>query len=103
MGPGAAAASGFHCAVEVAEQVQFVTDLIALGVARKDYELLGRRDPECSAGIVSFRKPNLDSRALFHRLKDEGIVVAPRGGWVRASPHFYITPQEIDRMLDVLP
>jgi len=36
-------------------------------------------------------------------LKQRGIVAAPRQGWVRLSPHFYISPEEIDRVLDALP
>jgi hypothetical protein len=36
-------------------------------------------------------------------LRGQGIVAAPRQGWVRTSPHFYIAPHEIQRMLDVLP
>ncbi|MBK9167266.1 MAG: hypothetical protein IPM24_07350 [Bryobacterales bacterium] len=35
-------------------------------------------------------------------LKDTGIVAAPRQGWVRPSPHFYISPEEIDRTVAVL-
>jgi selenocysteine lyase/cysteine desulfurase len=37
------------------------------------------------------------------RLRGEGIIAAPRTEWVRMSPHFYIRPEEIDRMLDLLP
>ena len=59
--------------------------------------------PESASGIVSFRKRDLDSRVLFHRLKDEGIVVASRSGWVRASPHFYISPDDVERFLQALP
>jgi selenocysteine lyase/cysteine desulfurase len=29
--------------------------------------------------------------------------MAPRAGWVRASPHFYISPADIDRTLELLP
>jgi hypothetical protein len=32
-------------------------------------------------------------------LKDAGILAAPRQGWVRMAPHFYISPDEIDRAL----
>jgi hypothetical protein len=32
-----------------------------------------------------------------------GIAVAPRAGWVRASPHFYIPPSDIDHLIDELP
>ena len=30
------------------------------------------------------------------------IIAAPRQGWVRVSPHFYIAPEDIDRMLEEL-
>jgi cysteine desulfurase / selenocysteine lyase len=37
------------------------------------------------------------------RLWASGIAAAPRAGWVRTSPHFYIRPEEIDRMIELLP
>ena len=40
---------------------------------------------------------------LVHNLKKLGIVAAPRQGWVRLSPHFYISPEEIDRVIEALP
>jgi selenocysteine lyase/cysteine desulfurase len=52
---------------------------------------------------VSFRHPEIDSRVIVRGLKDEGFLAAPRQGWVRVSPHFYINPGEIDRLGDVLP
>jgi selenocysteine lyase/cysteine desulfurase len=33
------------------------------------------------------------------KLKEKGIIAAPRQGWVRLSPHFYISPAEIDQLL----
>lgn len=88
---------------QIAPQVQSLGDQIAEGVRRKGYEVLGNRTPENGAGIVSFRKSGVESRELFERLKGDGIVVAPRGGWVRTSPHFYISPEDVDRFLAVLP
>jgi selenocysteine lyase/cysteine desulfurase len=87
----------------IAPQVQALGDQIAAGVLAKGYEVLGTRTPATGAGIVSFRKEGLDSRHLVSRLKDEGIIAAPRQGWVRASPHFYISPGDIDRLIDALP
>jgi selenocysteine lyase/cysteine desulfurase len=83
--------------------VQALGDQIAAGVAAKGYRLLGRRSPANGAGIVSFRKDGVDSLALVRQLRQQGIVVAPRQGWVRASPHFYISPAEIDRAIHTLP
>ena len=78
-------------------------DRIAAGVQAKGYQLAIERTAETSAGIVSFRKPGVDAREIVHKLKEENIIAAPRGGWVRTSPHFYVSPEEIDRMLEVLP
>jgi len=88
---------------EIAPVVQNLGDRIAEGVQAKGYEVLGNRTPETGAGIVSFRKPGFDEREIVRRLRAAGITAAPRAGWVRTSPHFYISPAEIDRMLEVLP
>jgi selenocysteine lyase/cysteine desulfurase len=61
------------------------------------------RTPATAAGIVSFRKPGRDAAALVAHLRERGITAAPRAGWVRTSPHFYIAPAEIDQMLAELP
>jgi len=39
---------------------------------------------------------------LNQQLKQHGIMAANRAGWVRMSPHFYITPNEIDCALNCL-
>ena len=52
---------------------------------------------------MSFRKDGVDAVALVGRLKAAGISVAPRAGWIRTSPHFYIQPEDIDRFLNELP
>jgi len=87
----------------IASAVQALGDQIAEGVARKGYQVLGTRTPLTGAGIVSFRKDGLDTRAVVNRLKMKGIVVAARQGWIRASPHFYISPEKIERLLAELP
>jgi len=87
----------------IAPAVQALGDRVAAGVASKGYEVAGRRTPATGAGIVSFRKPGIESGAIVHRLKQRGIVTANRSGWVRTSPHFYISPEEIDRMIAELP
>jgi cysteine desulfurase/selenocysteine lyase len=82
----------------IAPVVRGLADQIAEGVRRKGYEVLG----EPNAGIVSFRKPGADSGSIVARLRENGIVTAPRAGWVRASPHFYISPEDIAKLLDLL-
>ncbi len=82
--------------------IQALGDRIHEGVTSMGFETLGRRSPETGAGIVSFRKPGVESHTIVRTLKESGIVTAPRQGWVRAAPHFYIAPEEIDKMLALL-
>jgi selenocysteine lyase/cysteine desulfurase len=88
---------------KIAPAVQALGDRVAAGVLAKGYELLGSRTPQTGAGIVSFRKPGVDAAGIVRHLAAAGISAAPRAGWVRTSPHFYIPPSDIDRMLQVLP
>jgi len=88
---------------EIAPVIQNLGDRIAQGAAGKGYEVLGNRTPATGAGIVSFRKPGMEATQIVARLRSEGIVAAPRAGWVRTSPHFYISPGDIDRLVDTLP
>jgi cysteine desulfurase/selenocysteine lyase len=88
---------------ETAPVIQNLGDRIAAGVQGKGYELLGTRTPETAAGIVSFRKPGMDATEVVRILREQNIIAAPRAGWIRTSPHFYISPAEIDRLIDALP
>src|SRR5215831_2165194 len=77
---------------------------IASGVQAKGYELMGgNRTPETGSGIVSFRKPGADCTEIVRLLRERHIIAAPRAGWIRTSPHFYLTPDQIDEMIDALP
>ena len=87
----------------IGPQVQALADRIAEGVVLKGYEVLGERTATTGAGIVSFRKPNVDARMIVRDLKSRGFMAAPRQGWVRTSPHFYIAMEKIDALLEALP
>ncbi len=88
---------------QVSLTVQKLADRLSIGAMNKGYQLLGDRTPENGAGIIAIQKPGIDSRKVVHDLKQRGILAAPRQGWVRLSPHFYISPEEIDRVIDALP
>ena len=83
--------------------VQELGDLVAQGVQAKGYEVLGSRSEATGAGIVSFRKQGVEATDLVQRLRSAGIAAAPRQSWVRVSPHFYISPDDIGTMLEALP
>lgn len=87
----------------VSEAVTARADQLAEGAMKKGYELPGQRTVENSAGIVALQKPGIDSRSVVYQLKQKGIIAAPRQGWVRFSPHFYISPEDIERVIETLP
>jgi cysteine desulfurase/selenocysteine lyase len=87
----------------IAQHVVALADRIAAGAGRKGYRILGFRTPASASGIVSVRKDGVDSRVIANRLREQRIIVAPRQGWVRASPHFYNSPDDVDRLIEALP
>ncbi|MEO6237758.1 MAG: aminotransferase class V-fold PLP-dependent enzyme, partial [Vicinamibacterales bacterium] len=63
--------------------------------------------PERSVAVVSFQPGTLDSRKLLAALyENDKIAVTSRGGTdrsgLRVSPHFYNTPDEVDRLVGAL-
>jgi selenocysteine lyase/cysteine desulfurase len=87
----------------IAPAVTALADRVAQGAERRGYRLLIEREPSTSAGIVSLRRDDIDSRMVVRRLKEAGFIAAPRLGWTRISPHFYIEPDEMDRLAATLP
>lgn len=55
---------------------------------------------DARAGIVSIAVS--DAKLCEERLGRRGVRVAERGGFLRATPHFYNTAAEIDRFSDAL-
>ncbi len=73
------------------------------GVRAKGYQVLLERTARNSSGIVSFKHPVLECRKIARDLQQKKIVVATRQGWLRASPHFYTSPEDIECFLQALP
>jgi cysteine desulfurase/selenocysteine lyase len=55
-----------------------------------------------SSGIVSFRKPGTNAAAVLRDLTAAHVIARTHRDFVRLSPHFYNTEEEVDRVLDVL-
>lgn len=67
------------------------------------WSLVSRRDEArfCS-GIVTARHASGRHPEIFRRLRDAGVICAERGGGIRLSPHFYLTPAQLDRALELI-
>jgi len=82
----------------IAGHVRGLAERIEQGVRAKGFEVLGQP----GAGIVSFKNPSEDARVTVQKLKNQKIIAASRQGWVRTSPHFYISPDDIDQLIAAL-
>lgn len=87
----------------IAPAVLALAHQLETGARAKGYELMVPRGEQTGSGIVSLRHPVIDSRQVVSTLKRKNISAAPRQGWVRMSPHFYITPEQIAQVIEELP
>jgi selenocysteine lyase/cysteine desulfurase len=75
---------------EVSKKVSYLIE----DMAYQDVVILSEKRPQRRAGIVTFKRPGIDSGALYQHLQANGVICALRGGGIRFSPHFY-TPQHV--------
>jgi len=94
---------------EVWSRVDALTARFCEGAIEKGYEVFTPRgDPNERSGIVSFTAPQRvggpeKQRQIIQNLEKKKIYIALREGRLRISPHFYNTPEQVDRLLDALP
>lgn len=77
-----------------------LTDRLLAGCGDAGFDLTVAAEPEQRSAIVMVRHP--DPAGAVAHLADHRVIVDHRPGHVRVSPHFYNTPEEIDRFVEVL-
>lgn len=53
------------------------------------------------SGIITAR-PAGNTRRVYDALQEEQVTISLRNGYLRFSPHFYNTEEEVDRVVDIL-
>ena len=86
----------------IEERVLGLTEHLVEGLRRRGAQLRSPRGPGEESGIVSFTLDDEPPEETGRRLQERGFFVAVRRGGVRASPHFYNTPAELDALLEAL-
>ena len=90
-------------------QLEQLTARLCQGLDQKGYRVFSPRRAGERSGIVVFEPPDDGRRSMppLHGvvagLQKKGIVIVVREGRLRASPHFYNTPVQIDQLVDALP
>jgi selenocysteine lyase/cysteine desulfurase len=88
----------------IAHRIKHLTDRLTAGLREKGYTIAGPREDAQWSGIVSFSSAKHDHAAITRTLrKDHKIEVVVREGRLRVSPHFYMTDEQIDRLIERLP
>ncbi len=86
----------------IGARVLALTDHLVEGLRARGAELRSPRGRGEASGIVSFAMPYEAPAQSVRRLRARRIFTVVRRGGVRASPHFYNTPEELDQLLELL-
>ncbi len=88
----------------VARWDAMLTTRLRAGLARMPHvQLVSPADPRLAAGITTFGVRGRDGRELQDALWAQKIRVRSQGApGVRLSAHFYVSPADIDRVLEVV-
>ena len=88
----------------IAARVLGLAGRLAEGLVERGYRIIGPwpRLPEESSGIVSFNREGTTEVEILRDLTAAGVITRTHRDFVRLSPHFYNTEEEVDRVLAVL-
>ena len=71
-------------------------------LTRIGFKVLSDQFPDYPTGIVVCEKPEVRADKIVEHLKKNNIIAAERLGRVRFSPHVYISPEQLDEVIQVL-
>jgi selenocysteine lyase/cysteine desulfurase len=71
-------------------------------LTRIGFKVLSDQFPDYPTGIVVCEKPGVRADKIVEHLKKNNIIAAERLGRVRFSPHVYISPEQLDEVIQVL-
>ncbi|MEO0069375.1 MAG: aminotransferase class V-fold PLP-dependent enzyme [candidate division WOR-3 bacterium] len=84
---------------EITERVYHLTGLLQDKLMEFGFELLTPKERQLRAGIVTCRKSGMDMVKLQAQLEKEKFICSVRENWLRISPHFYNTEDEVERFV----
>jgi selenocysteine lyase/cysteine desulfurase len=86
----------------IGQRVLELGDALCAGLAARGAVIASPRGPGQTSGIVAFTLPDEAPARTAARLRAAGVFVVERRACVRASPHFYNTQGDLDRLLRAL-
>jgi cysteine desulfurase/selenocysteine lyase len=88
----------------IQERILDLSARLATGLAERGCEIVEPwpRTRSESSGVVSFRKPGETAPAVLRDLSAARVIARTHSDFVRLSPHFYNTEEEVDRVLELI-
>ncbi|HKR00082.1 MAG TPA: aminotransferase class V-fold PLP-dependent enzyme [Pyrinomonadaceae bacterium] len=88
----------------IAAHLLELTDHLCERLQSRGYRIVSSRLPGEKSQIVCIQHTGgLTPMALYHHLRKQNIMAAPRGDRLRISPHLYNTADEIETLVSALP
>ncbi|NOZ79323.1 MAG: aminotransferase class V-fold PLP-dependent enzyme [Acidobacteria bacterium] len=87
----------------IAARIEMLSRLLTRILIAHGWELYSPGSGHPIAGIVAGRPPQVAPRSAVARLRERHVICSVRQGYVRLSPHFYVTKGEmaaLDRILE---
>ena len=101
----------FQAALEFLEDIGFarvqqrifeLSEHLSQGLRHIGFKVLADRFPRHPTGIIVCEKPGTRSHVMVDYLKGNRIIAAERLGRIRFSPHIYILPHQLDKVVQIL-
>ncbi len=91
----------------VAERILELKGFLVPRLEGLGFEVLGPRNGSAASGTTTFWHPRVGAERVYGELEAGGVVGSLRHdrqgrGYVRLSPHFYNTEEELERVLELL-
>jgi selenocysteine lyase/cysteine desulfurase len=88
----------------IADRVLGLVDRLAEGLLERGCRIIEPwpRSRSESSGIISFNREGSTPEELLAALTAAGVITRTHRDFVRLSPHFYNTEEEVDRVLEAL-
>ena len=93
---------------KIAERILSIRNRLVSGLGELGFESLGVNHARANqSGIITVSHPGRDIASAHKRLSENRVVCSPRQdrqgiNYLRFSPHFYNTEDEVDRVLELL-
>jgi cysteine desulfurase / selenocysteine lyase len=93
---------------KIGQRILSIRNRLVSGLGELGFEPLGaNQGPANQSGIIAVSHPHRNIASAFKRLSENRVVCSPRQdrqgiNYLRFSPHFYNTEEEVDRVLELL-